>query len=706
MRWQLLGWRISSLGGCVAAVLVATLLATLLRAAIGLMAPATVPFAPFILAVLVVTFLCGYAAGLAALGLGSFTAWYLFVAPSFSFFDKSQSAVASLVLFWIVGLAIVAAGHFLRQDFDRESARERRLAKAQEAGGVGDWEWDLVAGKITWSDNLFKLMGRDPATFVPSPDNFDAFVHPDDLGHVTRLLQDAIADKGRFEGEVRCVRPDGTIRHFVSRGEVVCGPSGQAERVLAVKIDITARREAEDALAKSEERYRQLFNAMSEAYVVHEIIYDEAGNAVDFLAIEANPAFEQHTGMPRDIVVGYRASEFAPGGDPEWLRLFAEVVRTGKPDRVERYSPRPQRWVDLRAFPLGGPRLGIIFNDVSERKRVEAEHEAAQARLAAAMQLAEVGAYEYDPATAIITVSGSCNAIFGFADRLTSRPLAEFLQRIYPDDLANLKTEVRRALAQQNEFGAEYRIRTPDGGVKWIASRGAAVANPAGVIVLVGAMFDITARKLAELEREAAREHTEALFREMNHRTKNNLTIVASLLNTQSAANKDNPILLRHLHAARERIMTVAELHTSLYQGSSLGEIDFGDYIKNLCAHIEAGLLSAERDIRFVVDVEPVSLSPDIAVPIGLVVNELVTNAVKHAFNGNSNGPVIAVSMSRAESELLLVVEDNGRGLPDDWASGVSGLGRRIVDVFVKQVGGEITPVPGKGARFEFRVPA
>jgi PAS domain S-box-containing protein len=706
MTLDLLRLRTRSLPSGVTVVVLTTLAAAAVRAAIGATAPDTVPFAPFILAILLSTLLSGYAAGLAALAAGLVTAWYFFLEPAFSFAWKSHNDVASAALFFAVGLAMIFVGEALRRGFDRETARERRLAKAQESGGVGDWEWDLIAGKITWSDNLYKLMGRDPASFVPSPDNFATFVHPDDFEHVSRTLQDAITNNGRFDGEMRAVWPDGTVRHFVSRGEVVQDKSGTAVRIVATKIDITARRETEIALAASEQRYRLLFNAMSEAYVVHDIVYDEAGTAIDFRAVEANPAFETHTGLSRDIVVGHLASEFAPGGDRYWLGLFAEVVRSGKPSRTERYSPRPQRWVDLRAFPLGGPRLGIVFNDVTQRKLVEAEREASEARLAAAMQVAEVGAFDYDPATATVVSSGSCNAIYGFDDRLTSRPLADYIARIDAADVPLFRAELERALGERDGFAIEYRIRTPGGAVKWIASRGAPVANPAGDPRLVGALFDITARKQNELEREALREHTEVLFREMNHRTKNNLAIIAGMLQLQAAANKDEPNVRRHLDAASERIVTIAELHSSLYQGDILGEIDFADYIRNICTHIEAGLLSSERAIRFVVETEKVSLSADVAIPIGLAVNELVTNAVKHAFDATTHQAAIKVMVYRRNGCLCLSVADNGRGLPEPWSPGRNGLGTRIVDAFVKQVGGQLNVVGHEGTRFEIMIPS
>jgi PAS domain S-box-containing protein len=704
MGMPLLRWRTRTRSGAVAVALCATLSAALLRAVIGVVAPGAVPFATFIVAVLVATLLSGYPAGLLSLATGLVISWYFFLPPPFSFELNSVNEVASLLLFAIVAGVIILLAEMLRTGFNRESARERRLARAQEAGAVGDWEWDLAKGQISWSENLYRLMGRSPDTFQPSPENFASFVHPDDIERVSRTWRAAIANGSRFDTEMRGIWPDGTIRHFVSRGDVIKDLSGKVTRIAAVQIDITKRRETEIALAESEQRYRMLFNAMSEAYVVHDIIYDEAGNAIDFLAIEANPAFETHTGMARELVVGHPASEFAPGGDPEWLRFFAEVVRSGEPDRLERYSPRPQRWVDLRAFPLGGPRLGIIFNDVTKRKQAEADREAAEARLAAAMHVAEVGAYDYNPTTGQVMSSGSYNAIYGLTDCRAERPLSDYVARIEARDAPGFEMELQRALRERDAFGLEYRILT-EKGTRWVAARGAVIADPKGGVRLVGAIFDITGRKQAELAREAAHERTEILFREMNHRTKNNLTIVASMLHLQSSANKGDADLRRHLDAARERISTIAELHTSLYQGNKLGEIDFADYIKNLCRHIETSLLSANRGVDFVVDADEVWLSADVAVPLGLVVNELATNAVKHAFEDKADGAVIKVSIGRIDGHLVLSVEDNGRGLPENWSSQNNGFGSRLVDAFVRQVDGQINVARLDGTRFEIVVP-
>jgi PAS domain S-box-containing protein len=705
MSFPLLRWRTRSWVGAIAVALGSTVAATAVRASIGLVAPTAIPFAPYILAILVTTFISGYAAGLIALGVGLITAWYFFMEPAFSFDLPSSNEVASILLFALVCGVEIFVAEALRRGFDRETARERRLARAQQSGAVGDWEWNLLTGEITWSENLYALMGRTPASFQPTPGNFAAFVHPDDIDRVAATLQTTIATGGRFDTEMRGIWPDGTVRNFVSRGNIVKDHADKPVRLSAVKIDITERRKADDALAASEERYRLLFSGMSEAYVVHDIVYDDAGDAVDFRAIEANPAFEVHTGLSRDIVVGRLASEFAPGGDPEWLRFFAEVVRTGRPNHIERYSPRPQRWIDLRAFPLGGPRLGIIFNDVTARKRVEAERNAAEARLVAAMQVAEVGYFDYNPIAGVVVPSGNYNAILGLSETAKARPLADFLAHIDPNDVAHVEEVVARALRERTTYRLEYRIQTGDGRVRWVASRGAAIADAAGDLRLVGAIFDITDRKQAELEGAAARERTEILFREMNHRTKNNLTIVASMLQLQASAAKQNIDLRNHLDAARERISTIAELHTSLYQGTTLGEIDFADYIRNLCNHIEISLFSAEKGITFAVDTDEVSLSADIAVPLGLVVNELATNAVKHAFGDEASDPRIDVSARQHGGNLVVCVRDNGRGLPTNGSSPKPGLGSRLIEAFVQQVGGRFTVSRTGGTGFEIVVP-
>ena len=705
MRQRYLKWRVENLAKGLGFALLATALAALGRALIGIVAPTAVPFATFLLAVLITTFVAGWLPGILSILLGALAAVYLFFAPRYSLDVVSLDDWASVILFLMVGAMIVAVMQALRSGFDRELVGECRFLRAQEAGGLGDWDWDLRTENVSWSRNLYRLVGQEPYTFTPSSETMKSLLHPDDRVSFAKAIAASLKSGNRFEVEKRVLLPDGSVRHLVSRGEVIRNDAGRAVRITATDIDITQRRVAELALAKSEERYRTLFSAMSEAYVVHELVYDDSGEAVDFRCLEANPAFERSTGIPLDGVVGKLASEFAPGGDPAWLTLFADVARTGRPARLEKFSARAKRWIDLHAFSLGGPRIGAIFLDVTERKQVETAREVAELRLRSAMQIAEIGVYQRDLETDMVTASETCDAIFGFTEHLQSRPLPHYFERIVPEDIPLIQEQIRTAVETRSSYTIEYRVHLPGMPVRWISSKGAVIDDGTGSVRVVGAIFDISTRKHSEMNQQLAREKAENMFREMNHRIKNNLAIVGSLL-TMQASRTGHAELTQYLTAARERVQTIADLHESLYQGADLGDVDFAHHTRNICDRIRSSL-STSFPVEWEIQVEPTVLPADIAVPLGLIVNEIATNAVKHAFSevDDAKERNITVSLTHHSGQFVLAIADNGCGLRGGFSLNSNGLGSKLIHAFVAQVGGTLTVSSDNGTRFEIALP-
>lgn len=138
------------------------------------------------------------------------------------------------------------------------------------------------------------------------------------------------------------------------------------------------RQELEDALervAESEKRYRQLFTEMTSGHAVHEIVLDDAGNPYDYRFLEINPAFEVLTGLRADEVVGRTARELLPGLEPLWVERYARVALTGEPVRFEDYNSDLDRHYEVVAYRTEPGQFAVVFNDVTERRRVEAERE-------------------------------------------------------------------------------------------------------------------------------------------------------------------------------------------------------------------------------------------------------------------------------------------------------------------------------------------
>lgn len=179
------------------------------------------------------------------------------------------------------------------------------------------------------------------------------------------------------------------------------------------------------------------------------------------------------------------------------------------------------------------------------------------------------------------------------------------------------------------------------------------------------------------------------LLREINHRIKNSLQLVTSILNLQSQEFIDPQARQRFQHAV-SRVMAIASVHERLYQDEDPLTVAMDEYISGLCVGLTtASILDPERT-TITVEVEPLRLPTETAVPVALIVNELVTNSLKYAQIANDGHNMINVSLARvASDELKLTVSDSGRGIAPG-ATEQSGLGRRLVNTFVRQLSGRI----------------
>jgi two-component sensor histidine kinase len=190
-------------------------------------------------------------------------------------------------------------------------------------------------------------------------------------------------------------------------------------------------------------------------------------------------------------------------------------------------------------------------------------------------------------------------------------------------------------------------------------------------------------------------EEKEILLKEIHHRVKNNLQVISSLLYLQSRNIQDEAIK-SIFGESQMRVRSLALVHEKLYQSSDFSRIDLSDYIKNLLSHIRSSYKTTSEFIEIILELDQVYLSVDKAVPLGLILNELLSNAFKYAFpentKDNSDRKFILIKLETInENKLLLLVSDNGIGVPDDFDINKSNsLGLKIVTSLVTQIDGEL----------------
>ena len=191
---------------------------------------------------------------------------------------------------------------------------------------------------------------------------------------------------------------------------------------------------------------------------------------------------------------------------------------------------------------------------------------------------------------------------------------------------------------------------------------------------------------------EATREnrHRDILAAELAHRVKNNLQIISSFVSYEMR-HAAEPCLDGY-RAMQTRINAVAQLYDVIAKANALGPVPMTDYLSGIAASIRSSLPGDDTSIRVTVDAEPLSLQSDLAVPVGLIVNELATNAIKYAFpDGNGE---ITLGFRHRDGEIVLSVSDDGVGLDSD---GTAGLGSRFIAAFVQQIGGTLAAAGGQG---------
>ena len=271
------------------------------------------------------------------------------------------------------------------------------------------------------------------------------------------------------------------------------------------------------------------------------------------------------------------------------------------------------------------------------------------------------------------------------------------LEEIYPfikDRIPNFK----KVIETGERYIYEETVPHPQRGDLCLRVESFKVGEGLGIIA-----EDITERKKAEEQIQKDLKEKDILLKEIHHRVKNNLQIICSLLNLQAHNVKDKEVLSM-FEESRNRVYSMALVHEGLYRGKDYTEVDFGCYIDNLVSNLK---LDYSR-IKYKSNIVDITLEIDLAIPCGLIVNELFTNVIKHAFPPSFQGRREAsITLHKFDDEIIeFIVEDNGVGLPEaiDFRTTES-LGLKLVYLLAEeQLGGEIKIDRTNGTRISIRI--
>ena len=589
------------------------------------------------------------------------------------------------------------------------SAAEERWSFALEGADSGVWDWNVPAEDIYYSPKLITMLGYEPQEFSRQLNEWSSRIHPDDLpGVLVKLRQHLAGQRPHYLAECRMRCKDGSYKWIMDRGKVVArSAEGDALRMVGTHTDITERREVEAKLAQSRQMLQDIVDQLPQR-----VFWKD----VESVYLGCNLAAARDAGFEStEEIVGKTDYDLAWKASAEIFRADdREVIRTGQFKML--YAEPMHRpdgsvmWLRTSKVPLldeDGQIFGVLgtYEDVTEIKRAEMALQESEERFRNALEYSAIGIALLRPEGGWLKVNRSLCEIVGYSE---AELLTKTFQEItHPDDLEADLVNANRVLSGEiTHYHMEKRYIHKDGHPVWVNLSASIVRDTSGApSYFVAQIQDISQRREAEDRLRGSLAEKEVLLKEVHHRVKNNMQVISSLLQLQAGYLHD-PADKQIFRECQTRIQTMAIVHERLYRSGDFAQIDFGSHLRELCQLVHHTQIAEGRRYEMDVKVEPWQVSLDAAIPLGLIVVELLTNAFKHGFQGREQGVARVVFQGQPDGGLLLEVSDNGSGLPPgfDFDKGRT-LGLRLIRSLARQLRAEISISAEEGAKFSVRLP-
>ncbi|MCX6826881.1 MAG: PAS domain S-box protein [candidate division Zixibacteria bacterium] len=342
---------------------------------------------------------------------------------------------------------------------------------------------------------------------------FDQFVHPDDIGRCQAFLQRTIETGQRQTGvEYRVLHIDGSWRWHITNAMPLWDEGGKIIGGQGNASDITARKQSEEALRQSEEKYRLLLSQMPQGLAVHEVISDDAGKVVDYRFLDINASYEKLTGLRREDVLGKTVLEILPGTEPYWIEKYGHVAITGEALQYENFSKELGRYFRVAAYSPQTGQFAVIISDISENKLMEEELRKSEEKYRSIFENISEGTYQISPQGRFISLNPAMAKIFGFnstEEMINSINDVQHQLYVNPED----RTKLLEKLADHNHYGFEAEMYNKHGSKKWMSFNVRAVRNDNGELLHIeGTCRDISERKHSEALILAAQQQMEQVI--------------------------------------------------------------------------------------------------------------------------------------------------------------------------------------------------
>jgi PAS domain S-box-containing protein len=611
-------------------------------------------------------------------------------------------------------------------------------------------EWDEHCVIRHWSARAEAILGWRAEEAIGRSFTDLHLVHEEDKPAVIDLHHRILAGEQRIVHHNRNYHKDGSIRYCEWYNSSVVDEQGQVISVLSAMQDITERRTAEIALATSESRYRQLFNSANDAIFVHQLAAD--GQSSTFSDVNAVACrllgYSREELMQRSPLdlnlpamnVGIESIVNQLFCDRQALFEMVVLTKTGDPIPTE---------INAHLFDLDGQWTVLsVMRDIRDRKRAEQEIQRCVQKEQSLNRVVQTIRNSLDINTIFSTATREVVSLLGIervvivkyypdegywkhvSEYRRSTDLPDTLHTMIPDDnnpfakrlkqgdyicinqTDHITDPVNQSLA--NDFpGAWLIVPMMVNGSIWgaltlmktattygwqpqeleLAKR---VTDQLAIAIQQGQLYHQAQEQLLERQRvemalRQSLNEKDILLSEVHHRVKNNLQIISSLLDLQASRIQD-AVAREALQQSQSRVASIALIHEHLYQSQDLQRINFAQYAQCLTVDLFRTYAQPQHQITLTPSIDPsLRIDMDQAISLGLILNELLANALKHGFQEGHAGTLSVSLQAVSPQELALSVGHDGSRFPDHIdIQAPQSMGLKLVSVLVKQIKGRL----------------
>lgn len=548
----------------------------------------------------------------------------------------------------------------------------------------------------------------------------DRFLHPSYIKEFQRLLQDIAQGKvqsfrelkvqnmvsGKIsdvecggslleEGDVQIIIHDISSRKLLAREQLRAQIAEETN--MQLQREIIERRKLMKELVTTERFTKSIIDSSMDMIVATDI---------EYRINEFNKAAEETFGYGRSEVIGEHISILY--SDRKEMEEVKSKIEKGGSLAVEIVNRRKNGSLFISLLSASvlvneeGEIIGAmgVSRDITTTKKAEEELKLSEERHRAIYDQAYIGIARIAKMGRFLLVNQRLCDMIGYStEELYKKTFYELV----------LQEEVESSLGDWDDllggvisnFSKEQTYVRRDGGVIKANVTVSLVRDTNGSPDYFVAVFeDVTERKENEKKLQDSLKEKEVLLKEVHHRVKNNMQVISSILNLQSSYIDDEKAL-SVLNESQDRIKSMSFVHESLYQSDTLSEVNFAEYIQNIARNLYHSYGRPQGGITLDFHLEDIFINLDTSIPCGLIINELVSNALKYAFKDRETG-TIAIHLAReGDCSIRLVVEDDGIGLPSDFdVDTAESLGLQLVTTLANQVDGNLTVDITSGTRF------